>query len=851
MIPTGLTMKQVKELTLKYGKNEITSNNRHNFIQKVIHILSEPIYLLLSIAAIIYFILGEATDGVIMIAFVLIVIGSNAVQELRTGRTLSKLKKITTPGITVIREGKKMIIPSEELVPGDVMLISEGVKIPADGYLIYSSGLVIDESILTGEAEGVPKYAFEEGITAAYDEKLTLDNTHYCYTGTLVILGYGIVIVTKTGNDTEYGKITSKLRKVNSEYTPLQAQMRKLASQCTIFAAVLFLAVATVTFVNLIEYPNYIRWIQSILAGTVLALSMVPGEFPVIQSVFLTMGALRLTKKNALVRSLPSVETLGSITVLCLDKTGTITQNTMTVQEYWALDSRQDRLCRSLTLACKKDTRDPMELAMLSYGERLCCECKQQNKLVACSLNHGTPVLVKEYAFTNESKAMGQVWSMDNSYMIAVKGSPETVISLCMITKEQEKVISAQIKSMTQAGLRVIAVADRILQKQEDIPECLSQCSLYLRGFLGLLDPPRDHIEEDIQACYQAGIRIVMITGDHPLTARAIADRVGMISGEKIITGDELSVLNDEELREVVKECNIFARVLPLHKLRIVKALKENGEIVAMTGDGVNDSPAQKMASIGIAMGKHGCEVSREAADLILLDDNFTTILDSIRDGRRIYHNIRKAIGYVFAIHIPIALLSLIVPMLGIPAEALFLLPLHIVILELVMDPTCSIALEHQPAEDDIMLKPPRRSKEALLTGRLFLKSILQGIMIFAGSFLVYYGLLITSHTPQLSRTAGFSTLVLANILLVFVNCSDHEGLPKILNKLKKDVGIWLVNLITLLCLIGIIYSPFNSVFAFTKLPLPYVLLIIAVSAASVLWYEVVKLFKRRRKMFG
>jgi Ca2+-transporting ATPase len=836
----------VRELQLQYGKNEIAIKTKQKFVKKIVHIFSEPIYFLLSCSAIIYFLLGESFDGIIMIGFVGFVIGIDVLQNARTDRILRKLKEITTPKIKVIRDGREMMISGVDLVPGDVMLISEGVKIPADGYLLSATGLCVDESILTGESESVYKYSVsnpKEPVTEEY----VLFRRDYCYTGTLVVLGSGTVIVEKTGNETEYGKLADKIKKTIPENTPLQSQMSHLAKQCTLLAAILFIIAGFVTFINLSDYEMGHRFIHSILAGIVLALSMVPGEFPVIQTVFLSMGALRLSKKNALVRSLPAVETLGAISVLCVDKTGTITQNRLMIHEFWANDHQEEKLCKTLTLACKEGTHDPLEIAMLKYGEELCSKCIicSQDPL-ACDKITIKPEFLKEYTFTNDLKAMGQVWHKGSVIVIAAKGSPETILSLCIISKDKEAFVKDKINHLTKMGLRVIAVADRTLKENERIPESLIECRLYLRGIIGLIDPPREEIRDNMKECYQAGIRIVMITGDHPVTALSIANNVGIRNENKIINGDEISKLNDEELRNKVRECNIFARVMPLHKLRIVKALKENGEIVAMTGDGVNDSPAQKMANIGIAMGKSGSEVCREAADLILLDDNFSTILETVEDGRRIYQNVRKAVAYVLSIHIPIALAALAAPLLRIHPEALLLLPLHIILLELVMDPTCSIALERQPAEDHIMQKPPRNPKTKLLTKNLFIKCLFQGSIIFMNTFILYYGLLLFSFSPEIARTSGFTALVLSNSFLVLVNCSELDSIIRIVKKLKKDKAIWLINAITSIILLIMIYSPFHNLLEFEELPLSLLVLTIVSSASSVLWYELFKIFLRK-----
>ena len=693
----GLTMEEVKKRQKKYGPNIIRYKKENKLLKIFKHIKDEPIYILLIISSIIYFALGEQIEGMIMIAFVIFVIALDLIQDMRAGNVLRKLRNDSEAKVNVIREGIKMSIDSRDLVPGDLLLISQGNKIPADGKILYSNGLCIDESILTGESEGVWK-------------------EDYCFAGTFVLLGNGALVVDKTGGESQYGKIASQLMKIKDKHSPLQRQMNKLAKQCTILALILLLLVSTVTFFNLHAYSMAERIIQSALAGVALALSMVPGEFPVIQSVFLSMGALRLGEKKALVRNLSSVETLGAVSVLCTDKTGTITKNKMEVQKFSPINCSENDLCRGVKLACKENTYDPMDNAILDHISSR-CKHKDENKcLKACLCTAIEAKIIKEYVFTNELKAMGQVWEFPQHYLLAAKGSAETILPLCNLPDELNDKVKEKVEKMSREGLRVILVGEQEVQDGEKLPENLLDCKLTLKGIIGLADPPKDNIKKDIKRCYKAGIRIIMITGDHPLTASAIADKVGIKNHKSFITGDELANMTDEELAIKVKDCNIFARVMPIDKMRIIKALKANGEVTAMIGDGVNDSPALKVADIGVAMGESGSEVSSEAADLVLLDDNFSTILDSVKDGRRIYQNISKAIGYVLAIHLPIALISLVAPLMGIPPHALLLLPLHIVLLELVMDPTCSFALERLPADDDVLEKPPRDPEAPLLS---------------------------------------------------------------------------------------------------------------------------------------
>jgi Ca2+-transporting ATPase len=551
------------------------------------------------------------------------------------------------------------------------------------------------------------------------------------------------------------------------------------------------------------------------------------------------MGAWRLAKRQSLVRKLPSVETLGAVSVLCVDKTGTITMNQMSVRDTWAPSGDTESLVETMGLACETNAYDPMEKAMISY-----CE---ENGIGKEHLFGGK--LITEYAFTNELKMMGHVWRHDGEILIAAKGSPERILTICTLSDEDRKQAENKILEMSSQGLRVIAVGIMKPAAENEIPASITGCRLNLCGLVGLADPPRESVKKDIKRCVKAGICVVMITGDNGITASSIAGQIGMPNSGHIISGDELNSMSDEELRNLVRNVSIFSRVIPEHKMRIVKAFKDNGEIVAMTGDGVNDAPALKYADIGIAMGQRGSEVSREAADLILMDDNFSTIVDTIQDGRRIYDNIRKAVGYVFTIHIPIAFSALLAPFLRISPASLFLLPLHVVLLELIIDPTCSIVLERQPAEQNIMERKPRNPGEKILTPGILLKSSLQGLAIFAASFGTYfYFLQQNPGNALLARTMGLSVVVLANLFLVLVNSSAYRFIYQSIRYLAKDRVMWAILIATVAGLLLILYTPLNSVLKLAPLTATQFLLVIGISAASVLWYEFVKLFRRMAK---
>ena len=827
----GLSTAEAEKLQEQYGKNELTAQKKESFFQKAFHIICEPMFLLLIVAAVIYFILGEPRDGAIMLIFVVGIISIDIIQEWKTDKTLNALRDLSAPQVTVIRDGVEMVIASADLVPGDLMMICEGVKIPADGVVLRCSDLCVDESSLTGEAEGVWKLC-SEGAEPTGDYW----RRDYCYAGTLVTQGSAAVLVDKIGASTEYGKIGTNVASAPVEDTSLQKQTGRLVKLCAGIAAVLFALVGVFTYFNLPDHATGPRIIESVLSGITLAMAMIPEEFPVILTVFLSMGAWRLAKKHSLVRKLPSVETLGAVSVLCVDKTGTITMNQMTVQDAWPVSGDALELIETMGLGCETDVYDPMEKAMLAY-------CESQG-ITRDQLFSGE--LISEYAFTNELKMMGHVWRRNGKIKIAAKGSPEKILSLCNMSESDKNTAEQKIIEMSQEGLRVIAVAKAEPLTEAEIPESITGCVLTLLGLIGLADPPREGIMQDIALCNRAGIRVVMITGDNGVTASSIAKKIGMRACDNIISGDMLSQMSDEELREKVKNVCIFSRVIPEHKMRIVKAFKDNGEIVAMTGDGVNDAPALKYADIGIAMGKRGSEVSREAADLILMDDNFTTIVDTIRDGRRIYDNIRKAVGYVFTIHIPIAFASLLAPLLGISPTALLLLPLHVVLLELIIDPTCSIVLERQPAEHDIMDRPPRDTKENIVNSGILIKSLLQGLVIFGASFATYYFML--AGNPQnapLARAMGLAIIMLSNVFLVQVNSSDREFAYQSLKRLACDKVMWIANIVTVVMLLIILYTPISGFLKLEALSLSQLLISLAIAVVSVLWYEIVKLVKK------
>ena len=543
------------------------------------------------------------------------------------------------------------------------------------------------------------------------------------------------------------------------------------------------------------------------------------------------MGAYRLAKKEALIRNLNSVETLGAVSTLCVDKTGTITMNQMEVSEI-SSNYSDNEVLKLMAIASEKETFDSMEKSII-------VKCQD----LKINLDDLFQTKIKEYPFNDIDKMMGIIRKCDDNYVLAVKGSIENILKISNISKEEKKKIILKSKEMSNRGLRVLGVSKKEY-KEESFKENLHDEVLDFVGLVGFIDPPRKYVEKDIKMCYKAGIRVIMITGDNGFTASSIASKIGIKNSDKFLTGEDLHALTDEELREKVKEINIYSRVIPEDKHRIVKALKENGEIVAMTGDGVNDAPALKYSDIGISMSKRGSEVAREASDLILLNDDFKTITHTVKDGRRIYSNIKKAVGYIFTIHIPIALIALVTPLTGLTTTSLMLLPVHIVLLELIIDPTCSIVLERQPAESGIMDRKPRDKKDALISKSLIIKSLIQGFVMFISSFGLYYLVYQSSGDAVLARTMGLITLMIENYFLVIVNTSMNELSYKSFIKLVKDKLLRLISLVFLLMILIIMYTPISSIVKLTSLSLQNFILVIMVAFLSIFWFDLVKIFK-------
>lgn len=827
----GLTLEEVTNLQKQYGYNEFVKTEKPNAVKKFLGVFKEPMFILLFGTALLYFLLGEIREACIMMFFVIFVASITFIQEWRTEKTLHALKELTSQEVKVLRAGKEMKIKSSELVPGDIVYLSEGERIPADCEVLKVSNFSVDESVLTGEAEPVfkvTKSSLENKESA--EEKKDYWKSDMVYAGTLSIFGKSIVKVVSIGFNTEYGKIGKAVREAKDELTPLQKKVQSLVKNLAVVGLVLCILVIGLTYL----YNHNL--IQSILSGLTLAMGIIPEEFPVVLTVFLSLGAFRLAKKNTIMRKVSAVETLGSTTILAVDKTGTITKNEMTVKNvfyrsfYTADEFNDEHLSKLMVLSCEKDPYDPMEKAILKLASR---NINMNNKELNMKVAH-------KIAFDAKTKRMANIFKREEGYYVAAKGSPETILPLCNLKDEEKDGILKVIDDMASKGLRVISLADLNTEK---VQENMEDYNLNFRGLIGLQDPPKEGVKEAVKLCKKAGIRVVMITGDYNKTAMAIGNEIGLRFKSCAITGEEIDNMSEEELREVVKHCDIFSRVIPEHKMRIVKALKANGEIVAMTGDGVNDAPALKNADIGIAMGKRGTDVAKEAAHMILMDDDFTTIVNSVRDGRRIFDNIRKAMVYIMVIHIPIMTLALFSPVFNLPQ---ILLPVHIVLLELIIDPTCSIVFEGEEAEPYIMEQPPRNPKEPLLTKNMTIKVILQGTSMFLASFIPFHFMVDNGIAVEVARSFALMTLVTSNVILVLVNRSNTQYLYSIFKE-KQNRARLFINSLAMIMVFAITYIPFmQPIFKTSSLSLSMLFYSITLGVVSSIWWELVKAFEKK-----
>lgn len=801
----GLNKEQVKQSINKYGKNELDKTKRITILTKIIGIFKEPMFLLLFITAIIYFVLGETRDGIIMIISVLFMCIIEIIQEWKMDKAIEALNTITSLNVTVIRDSKEQKISSKDIVVGDIVVLKEGDYVCADGKILECSGLGVNESALTGESDIIYKEIGE-------------DNNHFkkniCYAGTNIVNGSAIIEIFAVGSNTTYGKIGKSLNNIVKTLTPLEHKIKKIIVYCTIFSFSFFVLV----FLANVYVGNGL--IPAIISSLTIAMATIPEEIPVILTVFLAMGSLSLAKDKTLVRNLESVQTLGSVNVLCTDKTGTLTENKMEVKDIYDYDN----VVLSSLLSSSIHPYDPMEIAIQNYGIKL-------GHRLDDVYNHK---LNKEYIFNNKDKMMGNIWD-DTLY---VKGAYESVLSLCL--NIDKSAIIEKAAYLTSKGYRVIAVA---YKRIEEIKDNLNDYTLNFSGLLALIDPPRYGVKEAIKESISAGVRVIIITGDNGATALSLANNLGICSNNLVLTGKELESTSDDELKELVKTTNIYARVYPDHKKRIVSALKSNGDVVAMTGDGINDATALKISDIGIAMGR-GTNVAKESSDMILVDDNFTTIVKAIKNGRTIYNNITKAIAYIFVVHIPIAVLSLIVPILRLDN---LLLPIHIVLMEFIIDPTSSVIFQRLKPDKDIMNNPPHKESDPLIPNSLLMSSILQGIVITIICLFTYINYYFNVD-QRYATTCAFITLVLSNILSSLVLESNDFMYKNVINNMKDKVII-LINLAIILVLLSVVYLPeFHDIVNTTSISLIDLIIVIFNSLLCTVPFDIFKIKSHKVK---
>lgn len=819
----GLTSSEASERLKKFGLNELPSSKPKTVWRIALEVLKEPMFLLLISCGVLYMILGDFKEGIILISTMSIIIFITFFQHRKTEKALEALKKLSSPRALVIRDGEEVRIPGREVVPGDHVIIAEGDRIPADGTLYDGLNIQVDESIITGESLPVDKLANAENNSVL--------------SGTLVTKGYGIILIEKTGSSTEFGKIGHSLNEIKDDETRLQTEMKRLIRRLAIVGIILCVSVVALFYIT---RGNFI---QSLLNGLSSAMAILPEEFPVILTVFLALGSWRLSKKNVLSRKASAIETLGSATVLCSDKTGTITQNKMILsvvlndtrlfseKDLKEVDPGLSEIMTCSYLACHPESADPMEKAIIqAYKNRPDSPVDHQ--------------LQKEYPFSHEVLAMTRVYTRDQADIsfAFTKGAPEALFKLCRLSDEVIAELTEQVKSIASKGMRVLAVGKATVPTTE-LPEQQTGFQFEFMGLLGFVDPIRPEVPQAISECKQAGIKVIMITGDFPETALNIGKQIGLDSGT-LMTGDELNALTDEELKSNIEKVSILARVKPEQKLRIVDALKQNNEIVAMTGDGVNDAPALKAAHIGIAMGKKGTDVAREASSLVLLDDNFASIVSAIRMGRKIYDNLQKAMSYVLAIHIPIIGLTLLPAFfIGSP---LILMPLHIVFMELIIDPISSVAFESEDEERGIMERPPRDPEKQFFGSQKILSSFLQGLLVLITVLVVFFITHQDGHSDNEVRAISFTTLLIGNLFLILSKLSTTRSFLSIV--LSKNTAAKLIILMAAGILTLILIVPdMANLFSFEFPGFYHLFISLGAALVMLMILETIKFIRKRK----
>ncbi|MEF9986168.1 MAG: cation-translocating P-type ATPase [Bacteroidales bacterium] len=834
----GLTNEEVKEKLHRDGYNEIQGGKSKNILTVMLGVIKEPMFLLLVACGTLYMFLGDIQEGIMLLGFVFVVMGIEFYQEQKSEKALEALKDLASPRALVIRDGVELRIAGREVVCGDILVLQDGDRVPADATVLKATSLLVDESLLTGESVPVRKHNW---AGEKDDIQPGGDDLPFVYSGSMVVQGNGLAKVTYTGMNTQIGKIGKALDEVEQSPTKLKVEIRTLVKRLTILGVVLCLSVIviyTITRGNLL---------QGFLAGITLAMAMLPEEFPVVLTIFMAIGAWRISKKRVLTRTPSAIETLGSATILCTDKTGTLTENKMIVTKlynkhnFWASKNSQEfpeeyhDIIEYGILSSQTNPFDPMEQAINKMGVTFL----QNTEHI-----HNNWDMIKEYPLSRELLAMSRVFinKENENKIIATKGAPEAIFDLCHLSPDSITKYANAVQKMASEGLRVLGVAKSNISCNE-LPQIQHDFNFEFIGLIGLSDPIRPQVPIAVQECHKAGIRVIMITGDYPVTAQNIAREIGLTNYSNCITGQELAVMSEEELSERIKTTDVFARVIPEQKLKIVNALKRNKEIVAMTGDGVNDAPALKAANIGIAMGEKGTDVAREASELVLMDDNFGSIVGAIKMGRRIFDNLQKALGYIFAIHVPIAGLSLIpVFFANFP---LILWPVHVVFMELIIDPACSIIFEAEGAEKNVMSRPPRKIDEPFFGAKKMLIGCFQGVWILIATLAIYFTTLELGYKTGEVRAMTFVALIVANIFTILTNRSWHESIFTILKTSNPTVKWVAGGAILFIILILNIHFLLN-LFQFSPITIIEIIISAAIGMSTIIWFELYKFFNNK-----
>ncbi len=830
----GLSSKEAAERLRRSGANELPSQKRPSVWTAIINILKDPMLLLLLLSGGIYLLLGEPKDSYLLLASVFVIIGITLYQERKTERALEALRSLSAPRALVIRDGTEVRIPGRDVVVDDIIVLREGDRVPADATIISATNLFVDEAILTGESFPVRKTVWDGNTELAHPGG---EDLPFVFSATLVTQGRGIARVKATGMQTEMGKIGKSLATIKEEDTFLKKEMQTIIRR---FALVGFLLCLIIFIVYGFTSGH---WLTGLLAGLTLAMAVLPEEFSVMLVVFLALGAWRISKRNVLTRKTQAIEMLGSATVLCVDKTGTLTLNKVRCAGLMAGDALYELnkhaeeslphahrdVLEYAMLASERDPFDPMEREIHKKAEQYLPQITDQ---------HNDWKLVREYPLTKQQLTMSHVWQKaeDNDYIVAAKGAPEAIFDLCHTSDGERQTIKKHIDRMSGKGLRVLGVAKARLE-EKTFPDAQKDILFTFVGLIGFVDPVRATAKDSIQECFRAGIRVIMITGDYPGTALYVARELGLPNPTAYLTGEDVSRMDHHALREGIREVNIFARILPEQKLAIINALKANGEIVAMTGDGVNDAPALKTSHIGIAMGLRGTDVARESSDLVLLTDDFSSIVHAVRLGRRIFDNLKKAVAYIVAVHIPIAGMSLIPVFFRLP---IILLPAHIAFLEFIIDPACSIVFESEPGEDRIMNRPPRKLRQPLFNRTTMILSLVQGISILTIVLIVFLLSLYWGFEEGQTRSITFAAIVLGNLFLILTNISRTDHTLSVFR--HKNKALRVVFIATIASLFVIFSVPaLRDLFHFSFLGIQYFLIVGILALSSYFWLEAVE----------